>query len=320
MSDRVEEWNLTENDKEYSKHACAVWELRWSVNYGGETLTVATIRNLLKEIAKQYVFQFELGDSGYEHVQCRISLIKKRRYSEKHLLLKLFGKYPPNYCQPTTTINHSEPFSYVMKADTRLHGPYTDQDDDAQEIYIPAHYRDIDITKLYPFQQTIWNNVKSPINGRQINLVYCKGGNKGKSTIAHLCRLFQRCLVIPGIVNDAKELIQVVCNLCMDRKLRNPGAVFIDMPRAINKERLYGMYSAIEVIKDGYLYDMRNHMKQWDIDSPHVWVFTNHLPDLTLLSQDRWNIFTIDSNLCLDNITEEILRNPEYDPEDKKYF
>lgn len=280
-----------------TEHACAVWDFRVSEG----DLSYLDILIELQKVAKLCVFQLEEGDTGYRHFQGRVSLIKKRRASEKHLLLKLFEKWKPNYLSPTTNAEYqTKSFSYVLKADTRVDGPWTDKDY-PKEVYVPRHYRGIETENLYPFQQTIWNTISddAKFNARQINLVYCKDGNKGKSTIAHLARLKLNALVVPAIINDAKELVQVVCNMCMDRNLRNPSAVFIDMPRAINKDRLYGLYSAIEVIKDGYLYDVRNHFKSWDIDSPHVWVFTNTLPDMSMLSLDRWNIWTIGSELQL---------------------
>lgn len=251
----------------------------------------------LKGIAKHFIFQLEEGDTGYKHYQGRMSLIKKRRNAEKHKILELFTDWKPEYLAITTGEEfQSTSFSYVMKKDTRIAGPWTDSDI-PKEIYIPRQYRNINVeTDLYPFQQTIWNNTQNPdlFDSRSINLVYCECGNKGKSTIAHLCRIKANCMVIPAIINDAKELVQTACDMCMDAKIRNPNTVFVDLPRAINKDRLYGLYSAIEVIKDGYLYDVRHHFKSWDIDSPHMWVFTNTLPDLGMLSLDRWNVWTID--------------------------
>lgn len=219
--------------------------------------------------------------------------------------MKMFNKMPvPNYLEPTVNATYyAGDMFYVMKDETRVEGPW---DERVKEMYMPRHYRNISEEGFYPFQQTIWNTLKddTKFNSRQINLVYCRSGNKGKSTIAHMCRLKLNALVIPAIINDAKELVQVACNMCMDRELRNPSAIFIDMPRAVNKDRLYGLYSAIEVIKDGYLYDVRNHFKSWDIDSPHVWVFTNTLPDTSMLSQDRWNIWTIGSKNELISLEE----------------
>jgi hypothetical protein len=102
----------------------------WDFRYNAETFnSVEELKNMLKGIAKKYVFQLEEGDSGYKHYQGRLSLIKKRRYNEKHLLLKLFKETPPNYLEPTvlTEATKGEAF-YMTKEDTRIDGPWRDDD------------------------------------------------------------------------------------------------------------------------------------------------------------------------------------------------
>lgn len=95
-------------------------------------------------------------------------------------------------------------------------------------------------------------------------------------------------------MNDAKELVQAVHSMCLAKDTRDPKIVFIDMPRAMDKTKLGGIYSAIEQIKNGYLYDMRYKFSEWWIDSPQVWVFTNIPPKTSLLSADRWKLWVID--------------------------
>jgi len=65
-----------------SKSAICVYDFRSNLN----DYTVETLKSLLKQIAKKWVFQHEKGDSGYEHWQGRLSLIKARRKPE---LMKL---------------------------------------------------------------------------------------------------------------------------------------------------------------------------------------------------------------------------------------
>ncbi len=58
--------------KEYKP--CAVYDFR----YSKEEKTPQDIIDLLKGIAKKYVFQLEKGDTGYLHYQGSLSLIKTR--------------------------------------------------------------------------------------------------------------------------------------------------------------------------------------------------------------------------------------------------
>lgn len=239
---------------------------------------------------KKYTFQLEEGDSGYKHWQGRISLIKKR---QQHVLLKLFtiNDKQPNYLQPTTNKEYQGPMFYAMKEDTRLEGPFTDSYTVTNNNFIPSHLKNI---VLYPWQQYVIDSKKNK-NSRQINLIYDTSGNIGKSTLASIGELLHNGIDVPPI-NDFKELIALLCNICMDTNNRDPGLIFIDMPRAQKKDQLYGLYSAIEQIKKGKLYDCRHHYKSWWIESPQIWVFSNTLPDLNYLSIDRWNIWTIENN------------------------
>jgi hypothetical protein len=57
---------------------------------------------------------------------------------------------------------------------------------------------------------------------------------------------------------------------------------------------MFQFYSAVETIKDGYAYDDRYSFKEKVFDCPNIWIFCNVLPDLNLLSMDRWKIWDID--------------------------
>lgn len=256
-------------------------------------LDESLIRESLKKISKHWVFQEEKGDTGYLHYQGRFSLVKKRRKPELLRLwteLQLFEPIP-NYLEPTTLGEaKSKSFSYVLKEDTRSRGPWADKDE-AAEKYIPRQFRDL-IGKLYPWQQVVFDSARA-FDSRTINLIYCKEGNQGKSTIAALCELYGNGIDLPP-VNDAEKLIQSCCDICHAKGLRDPSPIFVDLPRAMDKSRLNGIYTAIEQIKKGKLYDLRYSYKEWWIDSPAIWVFTNIEPDLKMLSLDRWKIYIID--------------------------
>lgn len=229
-----------------------------------------------------YVFQLEKGDSGYIHYQGSFSLVKKRRKAE---LLKLLTVQFEHLAPLTNTSLQEGGFNYFMKADTREDGPWSDKD---EEQYIPRQYRHI---TLYPWQEDVIE-ISRKFDTRTINMIYDPVGNIGKSTVASITELMFKGIDLPP-VNDYKELIQVACDICMAKKVRDPSPIMVDMPRAMNKDKLFGIYSAIEQIKKGKLYDMRYHYKEWWIDSPAIWVFSNMEPDLNLLSKDRWKIWRV---------------------------
>lgn len=234
------------------------------------------------DIFKKYSFQGEEGDNtGYRHYQGRFNLKKKKRLKQ---VLEIFEAYPGIHLSPTSGANKSNMF-YVTKQDTRIDGPWRDPED---TLYIPKQFRN---KTLYPWQEKVIE-ISKIFNDRQVNLIYDKKGNSGKSTLASICELQYNCIDMPPI-NDMKELVQVAHGICKGKNLRDPMAFFMDMPRAMDKSKLHGIYTAIEQIKKGKLYDVRYKYEDWWIDSPAIWVFSNIQPDQELLSRDRWKIWNI---------------------------
>lgn len=248
------------------------------------------IREWLKENTKKWAFQLESGEeTRYLHFQIRFSLKQKQR---KKALLELFDSYPdldiPFYLEPTSEeVARSKDMFYVIKSKTRVAGPWTSED---EEVFIPIQYRGLE-NKLYPYQSKILKG-ETYYDFRVINLIIDFNGNQGKSSLAALCELIGRGIDVPPIF-DHKELIQIVCDICVSQNERSPSPVIIDLPRTIDKKKLGGLYTAIEQIKKGKLYDPRHKYKSWWINSPHVWVFTNAQPEFSLLSNDRWKLWTI---------------------------
>lgn len=285
-----------------------------SLNEGIVNECKDNIEDLLKVYCKRYTFQFEQGESGYLHFQGRISLIKKHRLNEfKHMITE-YGKCPLfNYLAPTVNATYykGENF-YVMKAETRLYGPWTEKQ---PEIYIPIHLRG-KINSLMPFQTTIFHSY-NPLDDRVVHLVYCPEGNKGKSTLCSLIELYEKGLIVPPF-NNMRDIMTYLCDIYYE-KSHTCGVLCFDLPRAMNKSQLNELFAGIEELKRGKLYDNRYRSRRWWIDSPTIWVFTNDIPNLSMLSLDRWRIYNlVDSDLVLmskveiDKIIKENLKLLNY--------
>lgn len=266
------------------KSQCVVWDFRANK----DAYTEEQLKEFLKRLAKKWCFQLESSDGGYEHWQGRFSLFKARRGPEVANLMKNIDFPLPNYCQPTTTQDHKTTNFYCMKEDTRLSGPFTNKE---EEAYIPIQYRNI---TLWPYQEAILQSANEP-NWRVIDCIVDLEGCNGKSTIASIAELTTRAIDLPPC-NDADKLIQSVCDILMAKEERKPGLMFMDMPRAMNKKVLNGMYAAIEQVKKGKVFDMRYAYKAWWFDSPRIWVFTNTEVDESLMSRDRWRFWQIDKD------------------------
>jgi len=296
------------NDKESQ---CIAYDMRLSeLKSDGSKYDHITVANILKQISKSFVFQLEKGElNDYMHFQIKCFLIKKKTKSSllKQLkdIMKCDLKDIFQYIAPSVTTNLRK-LNYVMKNDTRIDGPWSDKDNfvPKEPLFIPKQYEGL-IDKLYPYQQHIWNSSEI-FEPRLINIIVDLPGCNGKSSIASLCEIYEKGIDMPPM-NDCKEIIQMLCNDCMATNNRDPKLVLFDMPRALSKERLAGFFAAIEQIKKGKLYDPRHHYKKWWIHSPQIWVFTNELPDLNLLSKDRWIIWNINANKELIPFTKDII-------------
>lgn len=233
-----------------------------------------------KKYCKKWGFQGEQCPStGTFHWQMRVSLKDKAR--------KLpFMDYEAHVTPTSSLITKDSFYDYVCKEDSRVIGPFTDKD---VALYIPKQIRLIN--SLHPWQQSIID--KSGVwDTRHIDWVYCPNGNIGKSTLCGYIRANRIGTVLPT-VNDYKDLMEIVCDL------PSSTLYLIDLPRAIRKDKLYQLYSAIETIKDGYAFDRRYHFKERIFDCPNIFVFSNTLPTLSLLSNDRWRIWTVTDNMLL---------------------
>lgn len=272
-----------------STNQLAVYDWTLSAKEGAEDeRDSADVRKAIKTLFKKWAFQKERGDSGYVHYQGRGSLFKKRRPQEVKKLFEEVG-YGDVHLSPSSNNSQQGELFYVIKADTRIEGPWTDKDQ--EEVYVPRQYRGLK-DNLRPWQQEVWDSADK-FDPRSIHLIYDPDGNNGKSTIASLMDLYRRGIDLPPM-NDAEKLIQSVADIFIARELREPKVVFVDLPRAMDKKRLGGLYTAIEQIKKGKVYDLRYHYKEWWFDSPQMWVFTNLEPDLSMLSRDRWVLHTIE--------------------------
>lgn len=297
-----------------SRNAVAVWDFT-SFDVSDKD-DYEKFKLALKEKGKEWAFQLEETAAGKLHAQGRVSLRRKTRKPSG--LFDWTAHWTPSSngvsgwsgtgrsngdgtdnCSNTDASNGKQMnLEYCVKQRTRVAGPWRSID---QPSYIPRQYR---VALDRPFQRSI-RQICKVWDDRTINVLYCPVGNKGKSVCAHVMRLVDNAIILP-VINDARDIIHAACDQLRGKQIRQPGGVFLDMPRAMNKDRLYGIYCAIEQVKSGWVYDTRHKWKEWDFDSPVIWVFTNRLPDQSMMSRDRWKIWTINDDLELVDYVDEL--------------
>ncbi len=265
-----------------SKPVC-VFDFTFHVNDLFESVDkqVTNTVKLLRENCKKYSFQMEKGEkSGKLHFQGRFSLKLKCR--RENIPFKL------GHFSVTSSANRDNDF-YVTKVETRVKGPWTDKD---KVIYIPRQVREI--KHLYPWQQQVVDSF-DVWDKRHINMIHCPKGNIGKSTLVAYCRAYSLAKALPP-VNDYLSIMRMVYGL-------PASSYIIDMPRATKKDKLGSFYAGIETTKDGYAFDDRYSFTERVFDCPVIWIFSNVLPDFSLLSKDRWIVWEVINNELV-NITQ----------------
>lgn len=268
-----------------------------------DDLNTKDIRSILSDHCKKYCFQLEEGEeTNKRHYQGRMSLKVKKRKSE---VIKLLGKQWNKFHVSVTSNENKNNNFYVLKEETRVEGPFTDEND----IYIPS---DISGITLRPWQQAL-KDILSQYSDRKIDIVYDKNGNIGKTTfVKHMC-ITEEAELLP-MCNDYKDVMRMAYCVGISK------LYLIDMPRAINKEKLYGFFSAIESLKGGFSWDDRHVYKRRFFDRPRICLFTNVIPDVKLLSKDMWQFWKVDNDELIQmekwEYTEEVdpslYKNIEY--------
>lgn len=246
-----------------------VWDFTLPQKYCED---VEILKECLNENCKKWCFQLEEGKkTGLLHYQGRFSLNDKKRLNE---VKRLFGN--AFHFSPTNNKSKDD-VNYVTKEDTRIAGPW--QHDDPK---IPRQLKDI---KLYPWQQHIVNDSRI-YNDRIINVIIDNKGNIGKSIITSYIIAHKLGQELP-ILNNYKDVMQFACSLPATK------LYIIDIPRSMFGNELRNLWGAVESIKNGRLFETRYKARTKLIDPPNIWIFSNTVPDLSLLSRDRWRFWRV---------------------------
>lgn len=244
--------------------------------------------NALSEWCKKFTFQLELSESGYKHWQCRVHLIKAKTPES---VIKQIAPIIKGNWSPTSNETHTKgSFNYVMKADTRVEGPWKDEDF-ANAPVMTRQLSEFVQYDLRPWQQQIFERVQVPDN-RSIIMIYDTIGNSGKSIFAEYLEYKQLAFELPPL-RAFEDIMQFAFGF-KDQK-----CYLVDMPRAMKKDKLSEFYSGLECLKNGVVWDKRYNAKKRRMDRPNIIVFTNTLPAFEFMSADRWEVYEMTHEFCL---------------------
>lgn len=274
----------------------------------------------------KWVFQQESGEeTGYSHYQGRLRLKEKKRFNT---VVGYFNDYWGKgwgHLSPTSTGTFKKKqgaFNYVMKTFTRVAGPWSNlsqkTDKEKEEEFIKTLPDDLQPTpKWRPFQQTIINMISKKPDDRTINVVFSAKGHQGRSWMAKWLDSRKLAIKLPPL-RDAKEIVHVAMAQLKEgiENGQKQFCFFVDLPKACNQHKLGELFTALEILKGGDAFETRYKWSKLMFNPPHIWLFTNIIPDPKYLSADRWKIWFVNTNqeLC-DYYSQKVHHEPEDTPD-----
>lgn len=288
--------------------ACAVWDFTfYGLGVEEKILDKDGFIVWLSRVAKKWCFQLEKCPStGSLHFQGRLSLKVKQRVG---WWLKDAAVVGGIHLSVTSSENRDNMF-YVMKDDTRVDGPWKDDD---EVVFISEEALEMDKIlsgtpdKRWFFEIRDWMR-REDKDGRQIRLILDPIGGHMKTMFATWATMHgyaQRICVLPSHTSG-----QIMAQIL---KMKKYGCYIFDFPRAIDKRKMDDIMCAIEEVKNGHAFDHRYRFVEEYFPRPDVLLFMNDCPRLNAMSQDRWFIQFINFKWRLKRWYEGI-----WDEEDKK--
>lgn len=237
-----------------------------------------TLNNYLQEdinslcanaLLKKYVFQEETGKEGTRHLQGYLEFEKKNR----PLTVFKNKNFHWEKCR-----NIDDSILYCQKEDTRT-----------GQVFIKGFPKKridtrFDNAVLKDWQKELVEKLKVEPNDRKVIWYYNSNGNIGKSWF---CKWATRNLEACKAITCTKS-----ADILMSADEYTRTYIF-DFPRCLGD---FCPYNAIEQMKNGLTMDakLKKEVAICDFAPPHVVIFSNSYPDRSKLSNDRWEIITLD--------------------------
>lgn len=231
-----------------------------------------------------YIIGKEIGEEkGTPHLQMYI----ESKNAISNVTLK---KIMPRANLQKSKGNREQNISYCSKdGDFACNFP-NDEQKSLEEMLLEIEFKDI---IWHDWQQKIIDILEETPDKRKIYWFWEEDGNVGKSFLCKYITLKMDAIICSGKTND-------IFNQLKNWRDENPKTLqippcIIDIPRS---EFCHTNYSAIEQIKNGFIYSGKYEGGKIVGLSPHIIVFANSEPETTQLSLDRFD-------------TTKIIKTPE---------
>ena len=224
---------------------------------------------------KRFVFQEEIGENGTPHLQGYLELKgKKKRFNYVKSILG-----PRAHIEVVNNINAQ--IAYCCKDETRSGDVYTN-------IESCKRIKVLDIDQLYPWENKLLEIIEAPPQDRIIHWIYDKEGNSGKSVFCKFLCVRHNAFMISNKSTDMKAGVTAAIGKGLPVKL-----ILVDIPRSVDLKFL--SYTGIEEVKNGCFFSPKYESGMCVFNTPHIFIFSNELPEIDKITNDRWRIWGIDS-------------------------
>lgn len=250
------------------------WIWTWN-NY--EETDIGTMEQFCKSFCQSYTFQPEVGKCGTKHLQGFWDFRNPRSFES---LKKLFPKLHIEKCK-----NAQAAEEYCRKSDTKAGPTISNVASDIED--------DFNYSKLTVWQKVLLDTIAEKPDPRKVYWIWDQTGGSGKSS---LCRSLlikdpKGTLIAGGKGNDIK------CAVATHVNIHGPTALKVclfDFERSLENKI---SWSGIEQIKNGAFFSGKYESSCIAYNKPHVICFSNHPPDLSKLSADRWIVHELTDDL-----------------------
>lgn len=256
-----------------------------------------SIKAFGREYCDKWCFQLERGENpadgkeGYLHFQCRFKLKDRlRRLGMVQVLQQSGLVVHPNAVQPTSKRAANKAiWSYVMKSETRVEGPWTDKDRDIATL--PRRLR-LPLETPHPWQQAVTG---MPYDDRKVHFIVNERGNAGKTTFgqAHACMKPDDWLYLKVDLRETRTIGEAIVAKYQSGLEFRDFTIFINVPRgcagSMTKKEAREFCNLLEAIKDGHMTDRRYAYKEVFLGMTRLVVVSNEaIPHTSeFLSADR---------------------------------
>ena len=247
------------------------WIWTWN-NYSAEDKK--SMEQFCKNNCLHYTFQPETGKNGTPHLQGFWDFKNPRSFNS---LKELFPKIHLEKCK-----NAKKAEAYCRKQDTKSGAVISNVTSNCIED-------DFDYSALRVWQKMILNIINEKPDPRAIYWFWDKVGGNGKSSLCRslLIRDPEGTLLAGGKGADIKFAVATHVSIHGPTKLK---VCLFDFERSLDNKI---SWSGIEQVKNGAFFSGKYESSCVAYNKPHIICFSNHPPDYSKLSADRWRVYEL---------------------------